>query len=404
MTDDFDELLEDVSEMENTIKAQNSRPKTEEKLPPPSTPDQLSIALETAKTAQEAAQKSQEIAENNLKLAEDLKQQERELSEANFNWRQSFRSSLSILKKTKGQFVVLMSITVITSMIAIGAMSFLYYSIQQKEQAFKGEILDMLQNEQALFNKNMTMKVDQLTAMMEMVQYQVEQSLMQKISQPSEPVSNPPKQNPGAISQNIEQAPLIDLANETEPTTQNDSEVKSEAEPTPPATPASQQSTEILSKTQFETLNTQLVSQLQTHHTELHENLTKLENRQRNILKMLDSLQTNQNKIIEVNQNQPKTASTVEPAALPKEQIQQIKNIHWWVSQHDKAIKRIEKNLKISSTSSKPTEKTQLTGIEQQLTKMQTQQSLIESQLEKLQGKVQQLIEKRAQEYRYQAK
>lgn len=408
MTDDFDDLLDDVSEFEPEMETHTASKKAEPQLSKLEGQDGMSVVLETAKTAQDAATKSQEVAEANLKLAEDLKAQERELSEANFNWRQSFRSAVSTLNKTKGQFVVMMAITLITCMIAIGVMSFLFYSIQQKEQAMKGEILDLLQNEQAIFNKDMNVKVDQITAMMEMVQYQVEQALIKDAAMHEQLPTNQDDQTEKTADlstlpagDKIDNAPLVNLASESnEPAEEPTEQVASNHKDNSPV----QMATAVELSAENVASITKVISQeMQTLDKSLRETMIQLSNRQKEILEKLASIEKQQ--MASPAPQASKTTVTSGEAQLNKEQTKQLRNIHWWVSQQDKAIKRIEKSLSGSSKEDKSGEVSQrLNTIDTQMKQMRTQQTLIEAQLEKLQASVKHLIDKSNESYSYKAK
>ncbi len=409
MTDDFDDLLDDVSEFEPEMETNTASKKAEpQKL---EGKDGMSVVLETAKTAQDAATKSQEVAEANLKLAEDLKTQERELSEANFNWRQSFRSAVSTLNKTKGQFVVMMAITLITCMIAIGVISFLYYSIQQKEQAMKGEILDLLQNEQAIFNKDMNVKVDQITAMMEMVQYQVEQALIKDAAMHEQSPANQDVQTGETADlttlpagDNIDNAPLVNLVSDSmKPSKQTEESTEEVASNHKDESPVQMATAVELSSENVASIKKVISQEIQTLDKSLRETMIQLSNRQKEILEKLSSIEKQQ-----MASSAPQASkTTVIPgeAQLNKEQTKQLRNIHWWVSQQDKAIKRIEKSLSGSSKKDKSGEVSQrLNTIDTQMKQMRTQQTLIESQLEKLQASVKHLIDKSNESYSYKAK
>lgn len=430
MTDDFDELLEDVSELETQISSNKPNTQASGKSNPTSNhSDGMAIALETAKTAQDAAIKSQEVAQTNLKLAEELKAQERELSEANFNWRQSFRSSVATLNNAKGQFVIMMAVTLITSMIALGVMSFLYYSIQQKEQQMKGEILDLLQNEQSLFNKDMNVKVDQITAMMEMVQYQVEQALLKDAAnQESMPSA---AENENAIDLNLanETDELSHGATPSETTEMAHEQHNTEAHEQPHQLTETAHTPADAVHSNDKVMDEHTPSQTAMHTTETSDNhfATELHKLESNFTSAFKTLADRQIEILqkltalEKAVHQPATSkvsehhSPAQPVAQPKEtnqvaeltaeQTKQLKNIHWWVSQQDKAIKRIEQSLK-SAPKQNPTDEvsSRLNTIDQQMKQMHTQQTLIETQLEKLQTNVKQLVDKSNASYIYKAK
>lgn len=420
MADDFDDLLDDFADLEaeQPIKSQKSvKPKTI-----PASNDAMSVVLDAAKTAQEAAAKSQEVAEANLKLTEELRAQERELTEANFNWRQSFRSAVATLNKTKGQFVVIMTLTLITCLIAIGAMSFLYYSIQQKEQAMKGEILDLLQNEQALFNKDMNIKVDQITSMMEMVQYQVEQALMkdatlhENFSQANASVKT--AETPEMVNLENEHDATLEHKVETEHVThetdekheQIAAEIKTgehstdqnerHAQPLMHATSAS------MDESSMQVLKDSIKQDLSAMEQTLLKAIASVESKHMELSKQIDSLKHHANTTAQTTQKHEIVSTNDTVAGLNAEQNKQLRNIHWWVSQQDKAIKRIEKSLK-EPTSSKDDSKeltSRLGLIDDQMKQMRTQQTLIETQLKKLQINVNQLVERANTSYSYKAK
>lgn len=429
MKDDaFEELLEDMSDLEEALEEDSDSlqdtpvPKSDKQPKTSGTSnhepsDGFSVALEAAKTSQEAASRSHDVAETNLKLAEQLKAQERDLTEANFNWRQSVRTSTATLNKVKGQFVLMMAVTLITSFIALGVMSFLYYSVQQKEQAMKGEILDLLQNEQALFNKEMTVKVDQITSMMEMVQYQLEQNQVGDSGNPNQTTESPyPPQNQKA---------------ETHSSIIHDPQTDNQKKPSGPETPsadthqknanAHSEQTAAMKQTSvevnFDKVNQQMATEMKSLEQSLAKTIDKLHHQQADILAKLADIENWQKNHMEITHKQlsqsvhsPKTAtmnhvSTTE-VTLPKQQVKQLNNIHWWVSKHDKALKRIEATLKKQSSTGNNGDKLEnrLNTIDTQMKQVRTQQSLIEAQLHKLQGSVKQLIDQANASYRYKAK
>ncbi|MDG6778298.1 hypothetical protein QCB44_06240 [Thiomicrorhabdus sp. zzn3] len=173
MTDDLLDELEQLEASSEALDEQvNQNQKKQEafqKLDSASTIDAVSLALETAKTAQEAANQSQKAAETALEHAQRQKEQIMELSDANFGWRQNVKSANKELQSSKKSVSIMLGLTVVLSLVSMSVMGWLLYNVQQKELHLKGEILDVLQTENTLHQKQITLKVDELASFMEML-------------------------------------------------------------------------------------------------------------------------------------------------------------------------------------------------------------------------------------------
>jgi hypothetical protein len=176
-----DDLLEELEQLESSAEAlehqmADTHGKQEQfsKLGSADQIDAATLALQTAQTAQDAALQSQRAAETSLKHAHRQKEQIMELTDANFAWRQAVKAATSEIHASKSTFAILLSAGVIVSLVAMSVMGWLLYSMQKKEAQFKGEVLDILQTEIGLLNKNMTVKVDQISSLLELLAAEIQ--------------------------------------------------------------------------------------------------------------------------------------------------------------------------------------------------------------------------------------
>jgi len=180
MSDIVDDLLEEVEQLEKSTQALetsvqktvNQSQQVNESNAKASAEANL-LALETAKTAQEAAIQSHQAAQSSIKQADSLKSQALELTESNFNWRQAVRNAAKEFKPAKNSFTIMLATSIIFSLIALGAMGYLLYAMQKQEAQFKGEVLDIITTENMLLNKKITLKIDELASVVEMLSLQV---------------------------------------------------------------------------------------------------------------------------------------------------------------------------------------------------------------------------------------
>jgi len=407
MKDDaIDELLQDMSEFDQAeeqemtlenVEAPADKPKNtaseSQKRANEETANSVNLALEAAKTAQEAASRSQDAAETTLKLAEQLKSQERILVEANFNWRQTLRNATSNFNKIKGQVVLMLATALVVSLVSVGILSFLLFAVQQQHQDFKDEILDMLHTERGMMDKTITIKMDEIAAMVEQVSYEVSEKPQ---GSHSHDMTDPDLKTPSdAVNHTDETAD--ETVNETPIENTNHAE-QHPVEPEQHLAIATKMETETVHVAEKVGLSKEDLSILKSQNDQLMARLEKIEHAQAEMLKKF-------------NAQKPTVVTTSNSKGLSPTQEQQLKNIHWWASKQDKTIARIEQELKkqqqmfsTASTTEAPSFAKEFSTIDKQMKLMRTQQSLIEAQLTKLQGNVEQLIKKSNESYRYQAK
>lgn len=140
----------------------------------PSTIEAAALALEAAKAAQEAAENSQKTSEIALKNAHELKAQVLDLSDSNFAWRQTVRTATKEIQSARNMVSILATISIVFSFAAAGIMGYYLYSLNKKYEQLKGDVLDIIQTESALFQKKFNTKVDELSSLIEYLSSQVE--------------------------------------------------------------------------------------------------------------------------------------------------------------------------------------------------------------------------------------
>lgn len=168
-----DDLLQEVEQLEEStqqlndnvqkVETQNSQLKSGET----NSLDADLVALETAKTAQEASLQSHLAAKAAIKMAEQLKSQSLELEELNYTWRQSIRTTSKEMKSAKTTFIALMAGSVAANIIALSVIGYFFYESNKQNSQFKGQILDIIQIESNLLSKKITLKVDELSSLTE---------------------------------------------------------------------------------------------------------------------------------------------------------------------------------------------------------------------------------------------
>ncbi|WP_127470329.1 hypothetical protein [Thiomicrorhabdus aquaedulcis] len=151
-------------------------------------------ALETAKTAQQAAQHSHQATEATLKVAAEQKAQVLELSEANFSWRQALRNANADIKSIKGSVAIMLTSAILFSVLSLFIIGYLLYALTQKEELYKGEVLDIIKTEGTLHQKQVTLKIDEMSAMLEVLTYEI-QSLKTPNASTPHPITEPLKED-----------------------------------------------------------------------------------------------------------------------------------------------------------------------------------------------------------------
>lgn len=171
------ELLDEVEQLDNAtqdLEAQASANKSQnaqfESAKTKAESEAHLIALETTKVAQEAAQESQKAANQSIKQAEQLKAGLMEISESNYNWRNNLRTSVDSFKKSQSTIAKLAIFTAFISVATVAAVIYFLDESKKHVELAKGEMLDILRTENALLQKGMTLKLDELSYVIETIQ------------------------------------------------------------------------------------------------------------------------------------------------------------------------------------------------------------------------------------------
>jgi len=417
-----DDLLEELEELESSaaqldkqVSDSQTKKATLDKLDSPSSIDATSLALEAAKTAQEAADQSQKAAEASLKHSNRQKEQIMELSDANFSWRQAVKSANKEIKSAKSRFAIMLSISVITSLITMSVMGWLLYSMHKKESVFKGEVLDILQTENALLTKQITVKVDELSALIEFMTADIQKisKLGVAIQANTSAQSTVPMQDTttSEMETQTEQSamPIIDLASEAAPEAQHN-ETSASAKPDTQTEDKSGPETTQESHTEPKPEH----SADQAHQTAAM--VTGLSNQHYTEIKsLIEKILAEQNKL---------QATTLAPAAtstgaeLSAQQEKQLKDISWLVRKQTKTLEQIKKsigqqpasnNSKQLNASNKQAQQTykaiqgSLIELKDQLGKLQSQQNQLQTQVDALQKETK-ILSDAAKPYSYRIK
>lgn len=174
MKDIADDLLDDLEELEsstNQIEDQVDKVKKNqqqmEKFTGESAIETAVMMLEASKLAQDAALNSQESADISLKLSKQQQMQIDEVHDAATSWRQTIRNANQEIKGTKNFLVGMLVTSILTGAVVAGTMSWFVINTQQEQALFKNDLLDMLQTENALNQRHVNMKIDELASVIE---------------------------------------------------------------------------------------------------------------------------------------------------------------------------------------------------------------------------------------------
>lgn len=426
MSDFTDDLLDDLEQLESSTteladhhqKATNNSKKLA-KSSLAEAIDSASVSLEAAKAAQDAALESQKAAESAIKLSHELKGQIIELSDATTSWRQAARQSNQELGSNRSKMNIVAVITIMFSMISTGIMGWLVYQMNKKHELFKGEVLDLLQTETKLFNKSITLKVDQLSSLIEALSMDVQHlssSSKQKMhsSMPQVPMQPAEANALIDLESEIPQTEVAPKVAEEKPADQPKAEVAKET--MTPKMANAENMTEM--KKTIEKLETpQVIEKVHTivepkiikvpelvykegispaEHQKLKSLVEKIISQQSQLqAKLLSKLA----QIKQQSAHNMSTAATTKTvtnmkSALTAKQEKQLNGISWLVRQQDKKLKEIQKQLAAQPKTAK-TAKNQkefkelhvsLNELKAHIQSLSEQQKTIASQVKKLQS------------------
>lgn len=174
MKDIADDLIDDLEDLENTTQELDEQVDqvvknnaTLDKYAGETAIETAVLMLEASKLAQESAISSQESASINLKLAGQQQQQIDSMHDAGISWRQTIRDANLEIKSSRGFFVGLLTSGIILSLIAIGLMGWLVLMSKSNQAESQSKLIDMIQTEASLNQRQVNMKIDELASVVE---------------------------------------------------------------------------------------------------------------------------------------------------------------------------------------------------------------------------------------------
>ena len=415
MSNIVDDLLQEVEQLEEStqqlnenvqkVATQNSELKNGET----SSIDADLIALETAKTAQEASLQSHLAAKAAVKVAEQLKLQSLELEEFNYNWRQSIRTSSKEIQTAKTTFIALMAGSVVVNIIALSVIGYFFYETNKQNSQFKGETLDIIQIESSLLSKKITLKVDELSSLIE--------ALSADITRMKSTFNTPVKIH-NTVSENHDKMPSETLTAEhlDDAKAQHQAEVHNENHIVAPENNHSEihpvTATESDHRTQHSDITHTAHDTVTTHNTEHTTPSSVMTNHSSDQQSSMDyyELKSLVEKILTEQQKlQATTLASSATGNLDTSQVKKLNDISWLVRKQEKVLKAIQATLMNgapASSANSPTSK----GLNDTLNELKVQLRLLTEQQLNIQNQVKNLqdnLRKYASEpapYSYKAK
>ncbi|MDG4811890.1 hypothetical protein P8629_02620 [Hydrogenovibrio sp. 3SP14C1] len=394
MSDTADDLLDELSQLEDAsadmqkeVKTASDNNKKLEESGNADSLDSAALSLEAAKTAQLAAEQSQNAADAAIKLSHEQKAQVMELSDSNIAWRQSLRTASNDLKSARNAVTTMMTVSIVFSVISVGIMGWLLNSLNKKNETLKGDVFDIINTENTLFNKNLNLKIDQLSSLIEALAADI-----QRLSR-----STPAQDRMPARGEKRPSLP--------EPEAKPKNQPEKSAEPT--ANSKENQASAMDAKT------------IRPDFTELKNEMHQLsgsrEKQLKHIQGLLDQILNAQEKIQatalhQASKKQAMPTTTVVSSGLTDEQVKKLNGIAWAVSTQRKLLKEIQKTLSAQkpakATAPDKTPKAlnkidaSLKHLSTQVRELKTQQDHIQKKVQGLENVTQELA-KRPQPYSY---
>jgi hypothetical protein len=380
MSNIVDDLLQEVEQLDEStqqlndnvekVVTQNSQLKSGEK----SSIDADLIALETAKTAQEASLQSHLATKAAIKIAEQLKSQSLELEEFNYNLRQSIRTSSKETQSAKTTFIALMAGSVVVNVIALSVIGYFFYENNKQNSQFKGQTLDIIKIESHLLSKKITLKVDELSSLIEAMSA----DLIRMKSAFNTPVinDNPIDENPAETSPET-------VMEEQVPATEEGQQAEAEVE-------ADGATTVITPETEDEIQTPAATKQSTTEQSAIDYSELKA---------LVEKILAEQHKL------QAMTLAGSPTSSLDASQVKKLNGISWLVRKQEKALKAIQANLTngaADSSSSQGINKN-LNELKEQLRLLTDQQLTLQNQVKNVQADLKKLVAEPAP-YSYKSK
>ncbi|WP_024851594.1 hypothetical protein [Hydrogenovibrio kuenenii] len=224
LLDELDKLETSTNTMESEVERVTENQETLAKTDSPNAIEAATISLESAKTAQQAAEQCQSATETAVQLSQEQKRQAMELADSNVAWRQSVRNVNKELESNKSATTIVLVIAIVVSVLSTSIMGFLFYSVQKKNESLKGEVTDIISTQTELLNKKMTLKTDQMASLVESI-VASNQHRATKMQEAPAPVTPKPQATPQPVPKALPEA-QAPAAPATTVTAEMDAELK----------------------------------------------------------------------------------------------------------------------------------------------------------------------------------
>lgn len=132
LLDELDKLETSTETMEAEVGRVTENQETLAKTDSPNAIEAATISLESAKTAQQAAEQCQSATETAVQLSQEQKRQAMELADSNVAWRQSVRNINKELDASKSSATIMLVIAILVSLISTSVMGFLFIASIRK--------------------------------------------------------------------------------------------------------------------------------------------------------------------------------------------------------------------------------------------------------------------------------
>ena len=392
---------------------------------------------------QEAASLNQEVIELNTQLTQDLKDQIEDKNIEGANWRNQLRQSQTQLTSNRNAVIGLTVFSIIFGITSMGVSAYLLNLQEQKSMQFQGEVYEMIRTEDAMFQKQLTRKLDEMSSMLEGVTYQVQQAVENNQMSNTQAMATD-SHTPAATHDTHHNAmphetdthsaqhdvtPVYEPANthhdkhtplESTHTTHDAHAVPATVNAhhndghTPsPTTHGSTETHELKAEIAKQT------KQWQTELTQISQLMFQLQQQQSSLGEMVK--ESNQRQAVveaaihKLNHSPSAAPSSQGSASLSATQAQQLKDVHWLVSKQQtkilalqEQIKKLQSTVEQGGMNSAPTSAanktdTSLKSVEVSIENLKQQQQMIAGQLKEVQSNVKMLVDKSKQAYSYRA-
>ncbi len=167
MHDNTDDLLQELADLES---GELNAPAADKTAKTPSVNHPQDVLLEATGQAQEAAELAQVATDRALSLGKEQKESIIEISEALGTWRQASRAAHKELLSSRKKTAAMLGITAVLSIATLGGGGWILWQIQKAAENAKADVLDLLQTQLAVFNQKTLLKLDELAAVIESLQ------------------------------------------------------------------------------------------------------------------------------------------------------------------------------------------------------------------------------------------